>query len=237
MEKQVTIYCKNTKTYHNYPIGTSLIEIYHDLNIALKYQVVAARVNYKVEDLNFLIYKPKDIDFIDLSTPSGMRVYVRSLSMVLAKAISELFPLSILRIEHPISKGYYCKLDNLNEPLTPAIILQIKERVNLIISAGKRIVCEEKQTSEVKDLFVNRANQKDKLALFETLGNPYCRFFRIDDFIDYYNGVLLPSTDYLSLYDLIPYYDGLLLQIPNRENPFELEDMVLLPKMFDIFKE
>lgn len=237
MEKQVTIYCKNTKTYHNYPIGTSLIEIYHDLNIALKYQVVAARVNYKVEDLNFLIYKPKDIDFIDLSTPSGMRVYVRSLSMVLAKAISELFPLSILRIEHPISKGYYCKLDNLNEPLTPAIILQIKERVNLIISDGKRIVCEEKQTSEVKDLFVNRANQKDKLALFETLGNPYCRFFRIDDFIDYYNGVLLPSTDYLSLYDLIPYYDGLLLQIPNRENPFELEDMVLLPKMFDIFKE
>ncbi|MFZ4725571.1 MAG: nucleoside kinase, partial [Paludibacter sp.] len=116
MEKQVTIYCKNTKTYHTYPLGTSLIEIYNNLNINLKYQVVAARVNYKVEDLNFLIYKPKDIDFIDLSTPSGMRVYVRSLSMVLAKAVSEVFPEAILRIEHPISKGYYCKLDNLNQP-------------------------------------------------------------------------------------------------------------------------
>ena len=55
MEKQVTIYCKNTKSYHNYPLGTSLIEIYQDLKIELKYQVVAARVNYKVEDLNFLI--------------------------------------------------------------------------------------------------------------------------------------------------------------------------------------
>ena len=237
MEKQVTIYCKNTKTYHSYPLGTSLIEIYNNLNINLKYQVVAARVNYKVEDLNFLIYKPKDIDFIDLSTPSGMRVYVRSLSMVLAKAVSEVFPEAILRIEHPISKGYYCKLDNLNQPLTSSVIQKIKDQVQHIISQGQKIICEEKQTSEVKELFVNQVNQKDKLALFDTLGNPYCRFFRIDNFIDYYNGVLLPSTNYLGLFDLIEYYDGILLQIPNRENPFDLEEAILLPKMFDIFKE
>ena len=237
MEKQVTIFCKNTKTFHTYPIGTSLIEIYNDLNIVLKYKVVAARVNYKVEDLNFLVYKPKDIEFIDLSTPSGMRVYVRSLSMVLAKAISEIFPEATLHIEHPISKGYYCKLTNLNQPITNEIIIQIKERIDLIISQGKRIVCEEKQTSVVKELFRTQSHQEDKLALFDTLGTPYCRFFRIDDFIDYYNGVLLPSTDYLGLYDLTAYYDGLLLLVPNRENPFVLEEMVLLPKMFDIFKE
>lgn len=237
MDKLVTIFCKNTKSYHTYPLGTSVIEIYNDLKIELKYQVVAARVNYKVEDLNFLVYKPKDIDFIDLSTPSGMRVYVRSLSMVLSKAISELFPQAILRIEHPISKGYYCTLDNLNQPLTADVISQIKERVKLIIEQGKRIYCEEKQTSEVKDMFGRRSYQMDKLALFETLGNPYCRFFRIDDFIDYYNGVLLPSTNYLGVFDLISYYDGLLLQVPNRENPFVLEPMTFSPKMFDIFKE
>ena len=237
MEKLVTIYCKNTKSYHTYPLGISLIEIYQDLNIKLEYQVVAARVNYKVEDLNFLIYNPKDVEFIDLSTPSGMRVYVRSLSMVLSKAISELFPQAILRIEHPISKGYYCKLDNLNQPLTREIITQIKERVKLIISQGKKIISEEKQTSVVKELFLTQSHQRENIALFETLGNPYSRFFRIDDFIDYYNGVLLPSTDFLSLFDLIPYYDGILLRIPNRDNPNELEEVVFLPKMFDIFKE
>jgi len=237
MEKQVTIYCKNTNSYHTYSLGTSLSEIFHDLKIELQFQVVAARVNYKVEDLNFLVYKPKDIEFIDMSTPSGMRVYVRSLSMVLAKAVSELFPQATLHIEHPISKGYYCRLDNLKQPITPLIISQIKELVNLIISQGKKIVCEEKQTRVVKELFVSKANQKDKMALFETLGNPYSRFFRIDDFIDYYNGVLLPSTNYLGLYDLIPYFDGILLRIPNRENPVELEEMNMQPKMYDIFKE
>ena len=237
MERQVTIFCKNTKSYHIYPLGISLIEIYEDLKIELKYPVMAARVNYKVEDLNFMVYKPKDIEFIDLSSPSGMRVYVRTLSMVLAKAISELYPEAILRIEHPISKGYYCQLDHLGKPIDDEVINQIKERVQLIISQGKRIICEEKQTKEVKKLFVNQPNQKDKTALFDTLGNPYFRFFRIDDFIDYYTGVLLPSTDYLGLFDLIEYYDGLLLQVPSRENPVEIEDVVLFPKMFDIFKE
>jgi len=237
MEKSVTIFCKNTQSYHTYPLGTSLIEIYNNLNINLKYRVVAARVNYKVEDLNFLVYKPKDIDFIDSSSPSGMRVYVRTLSMVLAKAVSELFPQAILLIEHPISKGYYCKLENLNQDMTPDLILQLKERVNLIISQGKRIYTEEKQTSEVKELFANQALQKDKIALFETLGTPYCRFFRIDDFIDYYNGVLMPTTDYLRIFDLVPYFDGMLLRVPNRENPVELEEIVLQPKIFDIFKE
>ena len=237
MEKEVTIYCKNTKSYHVYPLGISLIEIYKDLKIELKFPVMAARVNYKVEDLNFMVYKPKDIEFIDMSSPSGMRVYVRTLSMVLAKAVSELFPQAILRIEHPISKGYYCQLDNLGQSIDIDVINKIKEWVNLIISEGKRIVCEEKQTKVVKELFVKKANQKDKTALFETLGNPYFRFFRIDDFIDYYNGVLLPSTDYLGIFDLIQYYDGLLLQIPSRDNPVELEEVILFPKMFDIFKE
>lgn len=237
MEKKVTIYCKNTGSYHQYPFGTSLIEIYHDLGIKLKYQVVAARVNYKVEDLNFLLYKPKDVEFIDSSTPSGMRVYVRSLTMVLGKAISELYPNAALRIEHPISKGYYCTLDTFNEPLTPEIINNIKEKVKDIIARNEVIVCEEKQTKVVKELFAKQMNQKDKISLFETFGTPYCRYFRMGEYYDYFNGVLMPSTGYLNLFDLVPYYDGMLLRVPNRDNPVDLEEMMYLPKMFDIFKE
>jgi uridine kinase len=57
------------------------------------------------------------------------------------------------------------------------------------------------------------------------------------EYYDYFNGVLLPSTGYLNLFDLVPYYDGMLLRVPNRDNPVELDEIVYLPKMFDIFKE
>ena len=237
MDKSVTIYCKNTKSYHSFPIGTSLIEIYKSLNIRLKYKLVAARVNYKVEALDFLVYKPKDIEFIDLSVPSGMRVYVRTLSMVLSKAVTEVFPEKTFRIEHPISKGYYCILDGHSGPITADIIAAIKLQVKKNIDQAHKIISEEKQTKVVKELFGVKKNQKDKVSLFETLGNPYCRFFRIDNYIDYYNGVLLPSTDFLDIFDLVPYYDGMLMVVPNRENPIELEKIEMYPKMFEIFKE
>ncbi|PIF02448.1 MAG: AAA family ATPase [Paludibacter sp.] len=236
--KTVVIYCKNTQDYHSFQLGTSLLEIYNQLEIKLKYQVVAARVNYKVEDLNFLIYKPKDIEFIDSSCSSGMRVYVRTLSMVLSKAVSELFPKTKLRIEHPISKGYYCTIENgKNSAISKEDVESIKLKMQEIIDKGEKIIADEKQLEATKKLFQNSVNNTTKDMLFDSLGEPYIRYFKMGHFIDYYTSILLPSTDYLNIFDLVPFEDGMLLQIPNRETPDRLEDRIEQPMMFDIFKE
>ena len=247
MEKTITIFCKNTRTYHKVPRGISLIQLKELIGIRLKYPIIAAHVNYKVENLDFLLYKPKDIGFLDASSPSGMRAYVRTLNMVLACAVHELFPEMDLRVEHPISKGYYCtlqwhqskdsKMDEEKEPpvVTPQIVAAIKERMLLIIREDRPIIEEEKQTKEVMGMFAERYNNES--SIFEALGNPYCRYFRMGDYIDYYTNVLLPSSGYLNVFDLEPFKDGLLLRIPNRTNPTILEDSVAQDKMFTIFQE
>ena len=74
-------------------------------------------------------------------------------------------------------------------------------------------------------------------TIFETLGNPYCRYFRMGDFIDYYTNTLMPSSGYINVFDLEPYFDGMLLRIPNRSNPTVLEDKIPQDKMFSIFSE
>lgn len=237
MEKYVTIFCKNTRSYHDFPIGTSLTEIHDILDVKLQFPVVAARVNYKVEDLNFMVYKPKDIEFIDMSCPSGMRVYVRTLSMVMSLAVKRLYPEAVLHIAHSISKGYFCKLRNPGRETVEDDIFQIKNTMNQIISEGKKIVSEEKQVQEVKEIFTKQYVEQENLSLFETINTPYMRYFRIDDFVDYYNGVLLPSTNQLSLFDLLPYYDGMLLRIPDRTTPDKLESFEMMPKLYDIFNE
>jgi len=247
MEPTITIYCKNTRTYHDVPRGISLIELKDLLGIQLKYPIIAAHVNYKVENLNFLLYKPKDIEFLDASSPSGMGVYVRTLSMVLACAVNELYPTMDLRAEHPINKGYYCTLqwhqdknthpDDTKEPpvITKEMVQAIKERMQQIIAEDRPIYEEEKQTKEVIQLFAERYNNES--SIFETLGNPYCRYFRMGDFIDYYTNVLLPSSGYITLFDIVPYKDGLLVRIPNRQHPNQLEDSIQQEKMFSIFQE
>jgi uridine kinase len=247
MEPTITIYCKNTHTYHEVPRGISLIELKDILGIELPYPIIAAHVNYKVENLDFRLYKPKDIEFLDASTPSGMRAYVRTLGMVLCAAVNELYPLMDLRVEHPISKGYYCTLqwhldkdaDPENEQetpmLTPEMIASIKQRMLKIIAEDRPIYEEEKQTKEVIRLFASRYNNEN--SIFEALGNPYCRYFRMGDYIDYYTNVLLPSSGYINVFDIEPFQDGLLLRIPNRSNPTVLEDAVSQDKMFSIFRE
>ena len=247
MEPTITVYCKNTHSYHEVPRGISLIELKDLLDIQLPYPIIAAHVNYKVENLDFRLYKPKDIEFLDASTPSGMRVYVRTLNMVLACAVNELYPRTDLRVEHPISKGYYCTLqwhvDKNAEPeeekeppvLTKEMIAAIKQRMLQIIAEDRPIYEEEKQTKEVIKLFASRYN--NETSIFEALGNPYCRYFRMGDYIDYYTNVLLPSSGYITLFDIVPYQDGLLMRIPNRQNPTVLEDEVSQDKMFSIFRE
>ena len=247
MEPTITVYCKNTHSYHEVPRGISLIELKDLLGIQLPYPIIAAHVNYKVENLDFRLYKPKDVEFLDASTPSGMRAYVRTLGMVLAAAINELYPRTDLRVEHPISKGYYCTLqwhvDKNAEPeeekeppvLTKEMIAAIKQRMLQIIAEDRPIYEEEKQTKEVIKLFASRYN--NETSIFEALGNPYCRYFRMGEYIDYYTNVLLPSSGYLTLFDIVPYQDGLLMRIPNRQNPTVLEDEVSQDKMFSIFRE
>ena len=244
MEPTITIYCKNTHSYHEVPRGISLIELKERLGIQLPYPIIAAHVNYKVENLDFLLYKPKDVEFLDASTPSGMRAYVRTLNMVLACAINELFPNADLRVEHPISKGYYCTVqwytqdedEEAEKPvLTAEMVAAIKQRMLQIIAEDRPIYEEEKQTKEVIRMFAERHNNES--TIFETLGNPYCRYFRMGDFIDYYTNVLLPSSGYINVFDLEPYQDGMLLRIPNRNKPTQLEDSIPQEKMFSIFRE
>ena len=234
----VTIYCKNTKQYVEIPCGMSLLDLYKQLQLQLPYPVIAARVNYKVQSLNFLIYKPKDIEFIDATSESGRRCYIRTLNMVMACAVRELWHDCDLRIEHPISKGFYCTIRESREAtkvITPEIVQQLKARMHAIIAEDRPIVTEERQTKEVIRLF-GECNEGET-TLFETLGNPYCRYYRIGDYIDYYTGALMPSTGYINLFDVELYHDNILLRIPCRSNPNALEEYCVQDKRFGIFKE
>ena len=238
MKQQVTIYCKNTKEYVDVACGTSLRELYDRLALSLPYPVLAARVNYKVQSLNFVLYKPKDIEFIDGTSESGRRCYIRSLSMLTACAVNELWPGCDLRLEHPISNGFYCTLRDAAGKvltLTSDMITQLKQRMQLIVEQDRTFVTEERQTKEVIRLFSSR--NVGQTTLFETLGNPYCRYYRMGDYIDYYTGALVPSTGYLKVYDVVSYQDNLLLRIPSRENPKILAPMCVEDKRFGIFKE
>ena len=229
------ICCKNNNISKEFPIGSTLLEIYQGLNLDFPYQVVSAKVNNRSEGLNFRVYNNKDVEFLDVRDPSGMRTYVRSLCFILYKAVHELFPQGKLYVEHPVSKGYFCNL-RIGLPIELADVTAIKRRMQEIIAADIPFHRTECHTAEAVRIFSERG-MNDKVKLLETSGSLYTFYYTLDDTVDYYYGNLLPSAGFIYLFDLVKYYDGLLLRVPNKQNPLVLDEMVKQEKMLDIFKE
>lgn len=235
MKQLVQIYCKNNNIYKEFPIGSSLLDIYRGFKLDFKYPVVSAKVNNRIEGLRYRAYNNKDIDFLDATNSSAMRTYVRSLSFVLYKAITELFPEGKLFVEHPVSKGYFCNIEIGREVQIDDIAL-IKARMQEIIDQDLPFYRKEVRTTDAIALF-EEEGMHDKVKLLKTSGAIYTYYYELGGTKDYYYGSLLPSTGALKVFDLIKYYDGVLLRIPNRDNPFEIADLTKQEKMFSVFKE
>lgn len=229
------IYCKNNNSTREFPEGSSLLDIYNGFNLTMPYGPVSAKVNNKVESLDFRVYYNKDIEFLDITSSSGMRTYVRSLFFVLVKAVEELYPQGNISLEHPISKGYFCKL-HIDRTIGLDDVQRIKQKMQEIIAADIPYTRTECHTEKVVRLFEERG-MPDKARLLDTYGQLYSYYYQLGDTVDCYYSSLVPSTGYIHLFDIVKYYDGLLLRIPSRENPTKLEEVVKQEKMLEVFQE
>jgi uridine kinase len=235
MNNLIRIFCRNTNTWKDFEAGVSLLEIYEAMKIELPRPLAGARVNNISRSLTYQCYSPKDVEFIDIGDPSGMRSYVRSLCFILSKAVNDLFPNGKLYIEHPVSKGYYCDLDIPTE-ITEEVAENLKNRMLEIIREDLPFESYQGHTNEVVALFRSH-NMEDKALLLESIGKIYCRYHVMGSHIDYYYGALLPSARFVYLFGLEKYGNGLLLRVPNMQIPNELQPMVKQDKMMAVFKE
>ena len=231
----IQIHCINNGKTIDFPTGSELQDIFPATGAELPYPVISARVNNVSKGLNYKVYSNKDVEFLDVRDPSGMRTYVRSLCFVLYKAVTELFPNGKLFIKHPVSNGYYCSL-NIERPITVEDVNAIKAKMKEIITADIPFNRHESRTEDAIQIFREKG-RNDKVKLLETSGSLYTDYYTLGDTVDSYYGNLVPSTGYLSLFDIVKYYDGLLLRIPNHKNPTKLYDIVKQEKMLDVFQE
>ena len=235
MRQVLHIRCKNNKKTQEVPIGSTLSDIYEEINLQMPYGPVSAKVNNKVEGLHYRVYHNKDVEFLDLLTPSGIRTYTRSLFLVLCKAVHDLYPTSGVIIDIPVSNGYYCNLQ-LGHEITTEDVDRIRTRMQEIIDAKMPIQRYETTTEEAVKMFTELGDIQ-KAKLLKSSGSLYCVYYVLDDYKDYYYGSMLTNTSQLHLFGLEPYFDGVLLRIPSTQDPSKLGELIRQDKMFEVFKE
>ncbi len=235
MDEQVRIYCRNNGQTVSVPMGATLEEIYTLTGLEMKRTPVLAHVNNKVEGMHCRVYNPREVDFLDLTSTSGLRAYTRSLFFVLCKAVHDLYDGAKVSIDIPVSNGYYVDL-SLDHPVTLDDAGRIRRRMQEIIDAALPIHRHETTTDEAIRIF-GEHQAISKVKLLKSIGRLYTTYYEIDGYKDYYYGALLTNTSQLYLFGLEKYFDGLLLRLPSADHPDELGEMTHQDKMFGIFKE
>ena len=235
MKQMLQICCKNNKSSEKFELGSTILQVYEKLKPEMKHRPLCALVNNRIEGLRFRLFGSKQIEFLDITSAAGRKIYARSLSFVLWKAVEDLYPGTTLMLEAPVSNGYYFTL-NLGRPVSLEDAAALRKRMKDIIDEGHEFHRIESPTEEAAALFRERG-MTNKARLFEGLGRLYTFYYKLCDTVDYYYGPLVPSTDYLDLFDLVKYYDGLLLRIPRFEDSNKLGELIKQEKMLNVFRE
>jgi len=234
--KTIEIFCENNNQYKEYPLGTTLLEIAGDMGIEMQFPICGALVNNKVRELVFDIVKPKNIRFIDYTSTDGKRIYNRTLFFILYVAVRDLMPNAKLKIDHGISKGFYCEIENIELPLCDDCIEKIKARMKEIIAQDLPIERKGKQMERVLSEYAE-AGLNDKVQLYEGMGWLYAYVYYLDGHINYFHGHLLPSTGYVTNFDVERFNGGMLLRLPSEQEHGRLRDFIQQDKLFEIFQQ
>ncbi len=231
----IEIKCINNQTYKKYTRGITLEEIATDQKITLRSTILGALVNNNLEQLPFEVFHPKTVEFIDVTHPDGMRMYIRSLTFLLYYAIEKVLPGTKLRVEHSVSKGVYCTLGN-NGEITIDNVLDIADFMRKTVEQDLPFIYHQRESHKVIELFKNNGFE-DKIGLLESKGENFSSYYQLNDRIGSFYGYLVPSTGYLKVFDVNKYYNGILLQIPKRFEPENVEELIIQRQMFEIFQE
>lgn len=234
MSDQIKVYIDNINDYVDIKGGETLLDILERVSHLIPFKPICAHVNNKTEDLRYTLFGPKKVNFLPIDSSSGQRVYVRSLCMMLYKAIETLYPGVRLSVEHSISNGYYCRLKGME--VTDEVVKNLKGKMESLARMNLTFERRERLTTDVKEMFA-RQGLDDKVLLLDTLHTLYTTYYRLDGLCDSYYGALAPSTGILTTFDLIPYHEGMLLlpfdpadhSIPRLSKPQE--------KMYRAFTE
>lgn len=222
-------------TFKQYERGTSLLTIARDFQTTGSIPIVAAKVNNDLKDLQYIISEDCTVEFVDLSTEPGIKVYQRSLTFVMIAAVAEIFPAGEVTVEHSLSRGLYCEIHAERE-ITEQDVDQIKQKMQQIIDTAVPIIRKSYPIHEAVQLF-EAAGRLEKVKLLKQLKREKVSIYYCGELYDYFYGTMVPNTSYLQVFDLAFYKPGLILRFPEKEKPWEIPEFIEQPKMARVFRE
>ena len=241
--ERIDVFCESVGQMVECAPGESLMELSKRVDTGCKFPVVAALVDNMLKELSFKAYTSHTIQFIDYTHPDGRRTYSRTLSMVLQRAVVELYPDAQLFLEYNLPNGLYGVLRRKGEdksaepmPLKAENVAAIKAKMAEIIAGDFPIVKTKMPNAKACEIF--KANgQPLKGKLVSNMEKFFVSVYTLDGYADTFYGPMLDRTSQIDVFDLIPYSGGFCLQSPSLGNPKQISGYKFQDKLSSVFKE
>ena len=199
-----------------------------------KEEIIACKCNNKVRSLNYEPEEGEKVEFLDISTADGMRIYVRGLLLIMSKAFNKLYPDALLTVNYQLSNATFCQIDNMKT--TEEMIKNVSDEMKKIIDANYDINKVVMTKEEAKKFYDKEQTIRGKLQLDNKDKDTVSLYF-CEDYYNYFYGVMPISTGYTKIFDIKVYNNGFLIRYPSRKNPNKLEEYKENKKLLNTLQE
>lgn len=201
--------------------------------------ILGGILNGKLKELFETVESDSTLSYIDLTDVDGFRIYQRSLSLILLRAIFDVMGkdnVEKVSLNHSINKALYCDINGPSTKIEDEIIKAIENKMRQLVEEDhpiKKITLPLDRALE----YFEENKMYDKVELFKYRRISTVNLYELGWFKDYFYGFMAPRTGLLKWFRLIPYDNGFVLQYPTRQYPHRLKPYKPFHKLFHIFKE
>lgn len=216
--------------------GSTIEQVYREIQEDLPYAILAAKVDNRLEDLNFVLNAPCRVELLDLRTQGANLIYQYSLTLLYIKAVRDVLGDLRVEIQNSLNKGLYTEIKT-KTPLTEEQVQKVDARMREIVAADMPFVKELLSRDEALAV-LEREGLEEKLRLVRHAEQiRTMKFYTLDDCRDSFFSFMVPSTGYLQHFELRKYRRGVLLRFPHPKAPDVIPDYVDEVKLYQAFSE
>ncbi|MFZ5595452.1 MAG: nucleoside kinase [Bacillota bacterium] len=197
--------------------------------------VMAVKIDNSLEDLNTVITDDCTVEFVDLESDEGMRIYQNGLIIVLSRAAREIIPECDVIIENSLSNAVYGEI-KFGGSLRIEDIEKIEKRMRSLINGGGQIERIDMSVEEAVALFKEKG-MKDKVELLEYWDDERVEVLKCGDYYTYAMIPVVPDINLLKYFRLRFYLPGFILEMPRKEDPLRLPEYIEQGKLANVFFE
>jgi len=169
-------------------------------SVGVNSNVIAAKVDGALVDLERALSKDCALDWIALESPEGLDILRHSTAHLMAQAVQSLFPGTQVTIGPTIEDGFYYDFKR-EASFTPEELEKIEARMRELARLNLKVTREEMPRQKAIELF-RGLGEDYKVAILEEIPDETVSLYRQGDWVDLCRGPHVPSTGIVRAFKL-----------------------------------